>query len=51
MVSGIRDSAGYEAMKTGAKKAFDGAYANGDAIKADTLDELALKLQIPAENL
>lgn len=51
VVFGIRDSAGYEAMKTGAKKAFDGAYANGDAIKADTLDELALKLQIPAENL
>lgn len=51
MVFGIRDSAGYEAMKTGTKKAFDVAYANGDAIKADTLDELVLKLQVPAENL
>lgn len=51
VVFGIRDAAGYDAMKAGAKKAFDGAYSTGDAVKADTLDDLALKLQIPAENL
>ena len=51
VVFGIRDIDGYNAMKAGAKKAFDGAYSTGDAVKADTLDDLALKLQIPAENL
>lgn len=51
VVFGIRDMDGYNAMKAGAKKAFDGAYSTGDAVKADTLDDLALKLQVPAENL
>ena len=51
VVFGIRDSDGYNAMKAGAKKAFDGAFSTGDAFKADTLDDLALKIQIPAENL
>jgi urocanate reductase len=51
VVFGIRDSDGYKAMKPGAKKAFDGAFSTGDAFKADTLDDLALKIQIPAENL
>lgn len=51
VVFGIRDQDGYDAMKAGAKKAFDGVYKIGDAVKADSLDELAAKLQIPAENL
>ena len=51
IVFGIRDANGYNAMKPGARKAFDGAFKTGDAEKADTLDELAVKLQIPAENL
>ena len=38
-------------MNKGATKAFNGAFEIGDAFKADTLDELAAKLQIPAENL
>lgn len=42
---------GYAAMNKGATKAFNGAFEIGDAVKADTLEELAGKLQIPAENL
>lgn len=48
---GIRDADGYEAMKTGAKKAFDGAYASGDAFKADTLADLAKQIGVPLEAL
>ena len=51
VVFGIRDAGGYTAMNKGATKAFNGAFEIGDAFKADTLDELAAKLQIPAENL
>ena len=51
VVFGIRDADGYTAMNKGATKAFNGAFEIGDAFKADTLDELAAKLQIPAENL
>lgn len=51
VVFGIRDADGYAAMNKGATKAFNGAFEIGDAVKADTLDELAAKLQIPAENL
>ncbi|MCI6530073.1 MAG: flavocytochrome c, partial [Mesosutterella sp.] len=51
VVFGIRDQDGFNAMKPGAKKAFNGAFNTGDAFKADSLDDLALKIQIPAENL
>ena len=51
IVFGIMDVNGYNGMKTGARKAFDGAFKTGDAISAPTLEELAVKLQIPAENL
>lgn len=51
IVFGIMDVNGYNGMKTGARKAFDNAFKVGDAVTAPTLDELALKLQIPAENL
>lgn len=51
VVFGIRDADGYAAMNKGATKAFNGAFEIGDAVKADTLEELAGKLQIPAENL
>ena len=51
VVFGIRDADGYTAMNKGATKAFNGAFEIGDAFKAETLDELAAKLQIPAENL
>ena len=47
----ILDVNGYNGMKTGARKAFDGAFKKGDAFTAPTLDELALKIQVPAENL
>ncbi len=48
---GIRDADGYAAMKTGAKKAFDGAYNTGDAFKADSLDDLARLIGVPVEAL
>ena len=51
IVFGIVDVNGFNGMKTGARKAFDGAFQSGDAVMAPTLDELAVKLLIPAENL
>lgn len=51
VVFGIMDVNGYNGMKTGARKAFDNAAKVGDSVSAPTLEELAVKLQIPAENL
>ena len=47
----ILDVNGYNGMKAGARKAFDGAFSRGDAFKGDTLEDLAIKIGVPAENL
>lgn len=47
----ILDARGYAAQKPSSKAAFDAGMRQGEAYEAATLNELALKLRIPAENL
>lgn len=48
----IRDAKGYrEGMKPTSREAFDRGLAAGDTFSASSLKELALKIQVPSENL
>lgn len=47
----LMDARGYQAQKPGAKAAFDAGMQQGETFSAPSLNELALQLRIPAENL
>ena len=47
----LMDNRGYHAQKPSARAAFDAGMRHGEAFAAPTLNDLALKLRIPAENL